>query len=130
MRGDEMALRAPVGVGRAGAATPTGRFYVRNRLTTYRTKAYGPVAFGTSARSADLTDWPAGGYIDIMAPTGRTSSPAASPTDASGCATRTSGAWPDAGLDAGDGRVIRIRSSGAQKLQQVLAEYGQYRLHT
>ena len=65
MRGDEMVLRAPVGVGRAGAATPTGRFYVRNRLTTYRSKAYGPVAFGTSARSADLTDWPAGGYIGI-----------------------------------------------------------------
>lgn len=65
MRGDEMVLRAPVGVGRAGAATPTGRFYVRNRLTTYRSNAYGPVAFGTSARSADLTDWPAGGYIGI-----------------------------------------------------------------
>ena len=65
MRGDEVALRAPVGVGRTGAATPTGRFYVRNRLTTYRSKAYGPVAFGTSARSADLTDWPAGGYIGI-----------------------------------------------------------------
>ena len=65
MRGDEMVLRAPVGVGRAGVATPTGRFYVRNRLTTYRSKAYGPVAFGTSARSADLTDWPAGGYIGI-----------------------------------------------------------------
>jgi len=65
MRGDEMVLRAPVGVGRSGAATPTGRFYVRNRLTTYRSKAYGPVAFGTSARSADLTEWPAGGYIGI-----------------------------------------------------------------
>jgi lipoprotein-anchoring transpeptidase ErfK/SrfK len=65
MRGDEMVLRAPVGVGRAGAATPAGRFYVRNRLTSYRSKAYGPVAFGTSARSADLTDWPAGGYIGI-----------------------------------------------------------------
>ena len=65
IRGDEMVLRAPVGIGRAGAATPTGRFYVRNRLTTYRSKAYGPVAFGTSARSADLTDWPAGGYIGI-----------------------------------------------------------------
>ena len=65
MRGDEIVRRAPVGIGRAGAATPTGRFYVRNRLTTYRSKAYGPVAFGTSARSADLTDWPAGGYIGI-----------------------------------------------------------------
>jgi lipoprotein-anchoring transpeptidase ErfK/SrfK len=65
MRGDAMLLRAPVGIGREGAATPTGRFYIRNRLTTYRSPTYGPVAFGTSARSADLTDWPAGGYIGI-----------------------------------------------------------------
>jgi lipoprotein-anchoring transpeptidase ErfK/SrfK len=65
MRGDRIVLRAPVGVGRPGAATPTGRFYIRNRLTTFRSPTYGPVAFGTSARSADLTDWPAGGYIGI-----------------------------------------------------------------
>ncbi len=26
---------------------------------------YGPVAFGTSARSAVLTDWPAGGFVGI-----------------------------------------------------------------
>jgi lipoprotein-anchoring transpeptidase ErfK/SrfK len=65
MRGDRMLLRAPVGVGRAGASTPTGSFYIRNRLTTYSSPTYGPVAFGTSARSADLTDWPAGGYIGI-----------------------------------------------------------------
>ena len=26
---------------------------------------YGPLAFGTSARSSVLTDWPAGGYIGI-----------------------------------------------------------------
>jgi lipoprotein-anchoring transpeptidase ErfK/SrfK len=65
MRGDRMLLRAPVGVGRPGSATPTGRFYIRNRLTTYSSPTYGPVAFGTSARSADLTDWPAGGYIGI-----------------------------------------------------------------
>jgi lipoprotein-anchoring transpeptidase ErfK/SrfK len=65
LRGDRTILRAPVGIGREGAATPTGRFYVRNRLTTYRSSTYGPVAFGTSARSADLTDWPAGGYIGI-----------------------------------------------------------------
>ena len=63
--GDRVLLRAPVGVGRPGAATPTGRFIVRNRLTTLDSPAYGPVAFGTSARSADLTDWPAGGYIGI-----------------------------------------------------------------
>jgi lipoprotein-anchoring transpeptidase ErfK/SrfK len=65
MRGDRMVMRVPVGIGRPGASTPTGRFYVRNRLTTYRGGTYGPVAFGTSARSADLTDWPAGGFIGI-----------------------------------------------------------------
>ena len=65
MRGDAMLLRAPAGIGRKGSATPTGRFYIRDRLTTYRSPTYGPVAFGTSARSADLTDWPAGGYIGI-----------------------------------------------------------------
>jgi lipoprotein-anchoring transpeptidase ErfK/SrfK len=26
---------------------------------------YGPIAFGTSARSATLTAWPAGGYIGM-----------------------------------------------------------------
>jgi lipoprotein-anchoring transpeptidase ErfK/SrfK len=65
LRGERVLLRAPVGIGRPGSATPTGRFYVRNRLTSLPTGAYGPVAFGTSARSAELTDWPAGGYIGI-----------------------------------------------------------------
>jgi lipoprotein-anchoring transpeptidase ErfK/SrfK len=65
LRGDRTLLRAPVGIGRPDASTPTGRFYVRNRLTTYRGGTYGPVAFGTSARSADVTGWPAGGYIGI-----------------------------------------------------------------
>jgi hypothetical protein len=40
-------------------------FYIRNRLTRYRSPMYGPLAFGTSARSAQLTDWPAGGFIGI-----------------------------------------------------------------
>jgi lipoprotein-anchoring transpeptidase ErfK/SrfK len=64
-RDGRVLLRVPIGIGRPGAATPTGRFYVRNRLTHLRERAYGPVAFGTSARSADLTEWPAGGYIGI-----------------------------------------------------------------
>src|SRR5205085_8437244 len=58
-------LRAPVGVGAPGSPTPRGRFYIRDRLTRYRSPAYGPVAFGTSARSATITDWPAGGYVGI-----------------------------------------------------------------
>ena len=58
-------FRAPVGVGEPQWPTPTGRFYIRNRLTTLDGTFYGPLAFGTSARSAVLTDWPAGGFIGI-----------------------------------------------------------------
>ena len=58
-------LRAPVGIGQDRWPTPGGRFLVRNRLEGYTSPAYGPVAFGTSARSATLTDWPAGGFIGI-----------------------------------------------------------------
>ena len=58
-------LRAPVGVGTTATPTPTGEFYVRNRLTRYRSPTYGPVAFGTSARSPQATDWPAGGFVGI-----------------------------------------------------------------
>jgi hypothetical protein len=58
-------LRAPVGIGRTGSPTPAGEFYVRNRLTRYRSAFYGPVAFGTSARSPTLTDWPGGGFVGI-----------------------------------------------------------------
>jgi lipoprotein-anchoring transpeptidase ErfK/SrfK len=58
-------FRAAVGVGMPGWPTPRGRFYVRNKLTRYRSPTYGPVAFGTSARSPVATDWPAGGFIGI-----------------------------------------------------------------
>jgi L,D-transpeptidase catalytic domain len=58
-------LRAPVGVGQSRWPTPRGRFLVRNRLERYASPQYGPVAFGTSARSPTLTDWPAGGFIGI-----------------------------------------------------------------
>jgi len=58
-------FHAPVGVGTPQWPTPAGSFYVRNRLTTLPESFYGPVAFGTSARSAVLTDWPAGGFVGI-----------------------------------------------------------------
>jgi lipoprotein-anchoring transpeptidase ErfK/SrfK len=58
-------FRAPVAVGTVDWPTPTGNFYVRNRLTRYRSPAYGPVAFGTSALSPTATDWPAGGFVGI-----------------------------------------------------------------
>jgi len=58
-------FRAPIGVGQARWPTPTGSFYVRDRVTGYRSPFYGPIAFGTSARSTVLTDWPGGGFIGI-----------------------------------------------------------------
>jgi hypothetical protein len=58
-------LRAPIGAGAPGSPTPRGRFYIRDRLSRYRSPAYGPIAFGTSARSPTITDWPAGGYVGI-----------------------------------------------------------------
>jgi lipoprotein-anchoring transpeptidase ErfK/SrfK len=65
LRGGRILLTAPVGIGTRAHPTPPGRFYVRNRLTSYSSPAYGPLAFGTSARSPVLTDWPAGGYVGI-----------------------------------------------------------------
>jgi hypothetical protein len=58
-------FEAPVGVGRAEWPTPQGRFYIRNKLTRFANPFYGPLAFGTSARSTVLTDWPAGGFVGI-----------------------------------------------------------------
>jgi L,D-transpeptidase catalytic domain len=54
-----------VGVGKPYWPTPQGEFYVRNRLTGFSDQIYGPIAFGTNARSAVLTDWPGGGFIGI-----------------------------------------------------------------
>jgi hypothetical protein len=56
---------APVGVGRPESPTPSGQFYVRDRLSGFGNPFYGPVAFGTSARSTVLTDWPDGGFVGI-----------------------------------------------------------------
>ncbi len=65
LRNGRAIFNAPVGVGTTASPTPKGRFYVRNKLTRYRNAFYGPIAFGTSARSAVLTDWPAGGFVGI-----------------------------------------------------------------
>ncbi|HJS93582.1 MAG TPA: L,D-transpeptidase [Solirubrobacteraceae bacterium] len=56
---------APVGVGQPQSPTPRGEFYIRDELTGYASPFYGPVAFGTSARSAVLTEWPDGGFVGI-----------------------------------------------------------------
>jgi lipoprotein-anchoring transpeptidase ErfK/SrfK len=56
---------APVGVGTYSWPTPAGEFTVRNELTRYASPFYGPIAFGTTARSPVLTDWPGGGFVGI-----------------------------------------------------------------
>lgn len=58
-------FQAAVGVGAASTPTPAGHFYVRNQLRKYRSPFYGPVAFGTTGRSAEASDWPAGGFVGI-----------------------------------------------------------------
>jgi lipoprotein-anchoring transpeptidase ErfK/SrfK len=54
-----------VGVGESYWPTPRGEFYITEKMSGFHNAAYGPIAFGTSARSAVLTDWPGGGYIGI-----------------------------------------------------------------
>jgi hypothetical protein len=54
-----------VGVGKPYWPTPAGEFYVREKITGFSDLIYGPIAFGTNARSAVLTDWPGGGFIGI-----------------------------------------------------------------
>lgn len=58
-------FRADVGVGQPSWPTPRGEFYIRNKLRGYASPMYGPIAFGTSARSRVLTDWPADGFVGI-----------------------------------------------------------------
>jgi lipoprotein-anchoring transpeptidase ErfK/SrfK len=64
-RGGRRVFRAKVGVGLPQWPTPRGRFYIRNKLVRYRSRFYGPLAFGTSARSTVLTDWPDGGFVGV-----------------------------------------------------------------
>lgn len=58
-------FEAPAGVGTEAWPTPAGEFAVRSELTRYASAFYGPIAFGTTARSAVLTDWPDGGFVGI-----------------------------------------------------------------
>jgi hypothetical protein len=58
-------FKAPVGVGKSSSPTPAGEFYITEKMTGFHNAAYGPIAFGTNARSAVLTDWPGGGYVGI-----------------------------------------------------------------
>jgi hypothetical protein len=65
LRGGRAIFRAPVAIGGPGTPTPAGRFYVRDRLSGFADPMYGPLAFGTNARSPSLTDWPGGGIVGI-----------------------------------------------------------------
>jgi hypothetical protein len=65
LRNGRKVFTAPVGVGKPESPTPAGEFYARNRLSGFDDPFYGPIAFGTSARSAVLTDWPDGGFVGI-----------------------------------------------------------------
>jgi lipoprotein-anchoring transpeptidase ErfK/SrfK len=56
-------FKTRVGVGKPYWPTPTGDFYIREILTGYGDPFYGPVSFGTSARSSVLTDWEGGGGV-------------------------------------------------------------------
>ena len=58
-------FRARIGIGQSRSPTPAGNFMVRNRLTRFTDPVYGALAFGTTARSATLTDWPGGGFIGV-----------------------------------------------------------------
>jgi hypothetical protein len=58
--------KARVGVGQRKWPTPTGNFYVRDKLIVRNARGpYGPFAFGLSAYSEKLSDWPGGGMVGI-----------------------------------------------------------------
>jgi hypothetical protein len=58
-------FKSIVGVGKSIWPTPRGEFYIRDKMTSFSNPVYGPLAFGTSARSAVLTDWPGGGFVGV-----------------------------------------------------------------
>ena len=65
LRSGRVIFRAPIGVGAPDTPTPAGQFYVRDRLAGFSSPMYGPLAFGTNAKSPRLTDWPGGGVVGI-----------------------------------------------------------------
>jgi L,D-transpeptidase catalytic domain len=65
-RNGKRVWRSPVGVGKRGTPTPGGHFYIREKIKALQGGTiYGPLAFGTSAYSNKLTDWPGGGVIGV-----------------------------------------------------------------
>jgi len=65
-KGKRRLWSAPVGIGRGKWPTPPGDFYIREAIRIKRGNGvYGSFAFGTSAYSPSLSDWPGGGVIGI-----------------------------------------------------------------
>jgi hypothetical protein len=66
LRGGRIVLRARAGIGSPATPTPTGRYYINQRLLPAdRSGAFGPAALGISAFSPVLTWWPQGGPVAI-----------------------------------------------------------------
>ena len=66
LRNGRAAITTVVAVGSPATPTPTGRFYVNQRLLTTETYGpYGPGALGISAFSPVLTGWAQGGPVAI-----------------------------------------------------------------
>ena len=63
-RSGSKVFTARIGTGKSSTPTPSGKFYIRQRLPGLG-GIYGPVAFGTSAYQNRITDWPGGGVIGI-----------------------------------------------------------------
>jgi hypothetical protein len=64
-RGGRAVFSAPVGVGKASTQTPSGSFFVTEKLITIASPVYGPFAIGTSAFAPTLAEWPGGGVVGI-----------------------------------------------------------------
>jgi lipoprotein-anchoring transpeptidase ErfK/SrfK len=64
-RRGQTVFRARIGIGQRRWPTPAGEYMVRSRLSDFGNPVYGPIAFGTTARSSTLTDWPGGGFVGV-----------------------------------------------------------------
>lgn len=65
-RGKRLALTARVAIGTPSTPTPTGRYYVNQKLRDVNPNGpFGPGGIGISAFSPTLLDWPQGGPVAI-----------------------------------------------------------------
>ena len=65
-RRGKVVFRASIGVGKPESPTPSGHYYVRERLVPPTSGGiYGALAFGLSAYSPYRTDWPGGGQVGL-----------------------------------------------------------------